>query len=336
MIIKKFKNYFIAAIMAFIFGIWITPFAADYFGDCDALKFMECEVKAADISEWEKEWIDLQKQMADEASAVLKKEITFNDEDVSEEEKSTTIKSYDINNAVPMWTLSSDMTMISDYHKNNDSLSGLIKWSDGWYIPAKTMTGGNASILLQREKDGYHVYGQYFGNDDNYIANTTDEIKNKIKKELSGVKITEVRNVSIPFYEVNLVYVRQEDREEKIIPYQAESATTLNDIGEEEGKLYTVSEFMSDMENEYDEYSEKELEQIVKENKVKQNLGGGLLPKKKKVEDKDKSSNYFLGHVTIIVISMILAAGVFFAMKFIIRKEKYEGLRDGKKLKHKY
>ena len=323
MIRKKFKNYFVAAIMTFIFGTCITPFAADYFGDCHALKFMECEVKAADTSEWEKEWTALQKQMADEASVVLKKEITFNDEDVSEEEKSTTIKSYDINNAVPMWTLSSDMTMISDYHKNNDSLPGLIKWNDRWYIPAKTMTGGDASILLQKEKDGYHVYGQYFGNDDNYIADTTDEIKNKIKKELSGVKITEVRNISIPFYEINLVYVRQGDGEEKIIPYQAESATTLNDIGEEEGKLYTVSEFMSDMESEYDEYSQKELEQIIKENKVKQNLGGGLLPKKKKVKDRDKPSNYFLGHVTIIV---ILVVGIFFAMKFIIKK-KYKNIK---------
>ena len=102
----------------------------------------------------------MQKQMADGATTVLKKEITFNDKDVSEEEKATTIKSYDINNAVPMWTLSSDMTMIADYHKNNNSLSGLIKWSDRWYIPAKTMTGEDATILLQKEKDGYHVYGQ--------------------------------------------------------------------------------------------------------------------------------------------------------------------------------
>ena len=155
MIIKGFKNYCTVVIMAFIFGMGITIFVTDYFGDC-ALKIMECEAKAADINsyEWEKEWTGLQKQMADGATTVLKKEITFNDKDVSEEEKATTIKSYDINNAVPMWTLSSDMTMIADYHKNNNSLSGLIKWSDRWYIPAKTMTGEDATILLQKENSG--------------------------------------------------------------------------------------------------------------------------------------------------------------------------------------
>lgn len=324
MIIKGFKNYCTVVIMAFIFGMGITIFVTDYFGDC-ALKIMECEAKAADINahEWEKEWTGLQKQMADGATTVLKKEITFNDKDVSEEEKATTIKSYDINNAVPMWTLSSDMTMIADYHKNNNSLSGLIKWSDRWYIPAKTMTGEDATILLQKEKDGYHVYGQYFGNDDNYVADTADEIKDKIKKELSGVYITEVRNISIPFYDINLIYIRQEDGKEKVIPYQSESAITLNDIGEEEGKLYTVSEFISNMENEYEEYSEQELKQIVKENKTQQNLGGSLLPKKKKVEEKDKSRDFFSGHITIMIISIVLAVGVLFVIKFIIRR-KYE------------
>ena len=90
MIIKGFKNYCTVVIMAFIFGMGITIFVTDYFGDC-ALKIMECEAKAADINayEWEKEWTGLQKQMADGATAVLKKEITFNDKDVSEEEKSS-------------------------------------------------------------------------------------------------------------------------------------------------------------------------------------------------------------------------------------------------------
>ena len=56
MIIKGFKNYCTVVIMAFIFGMGITIFVTDYFGDC-ALKIMECEAKAADINayEWEKE-----------------------------------------------------------------------------------------------------------------------------------------------------------------------------------------------------------------------------------------------------------------------------------------
>ena len=75
------------------------------------------------------------------------------------------------------------------------------------------------------------------------------------------------------------------------------------------------------MENEYEEYSEQELKQIVKENKTQQNLGGSLLPKKKKVEEKDKSSDFFSGHITIMIISIVLAVGVLFVIKFIIRKE---------------
>lgn len=72
MIIKGFKNYSILVIMAFIFGMGITIFVTDYFGDCHALKIMECEAKAADINayEWEKEWTGLQKQMADGATDV--------------------------------------------------------------------------------------------------------------------------------------------------------------------------------------------------------------------------------------------------------------------------
>ena len=46
MIIKGFKNYCTVVIMAFIFGMGITIFVTDYFGDC-ALKIMECEAKAA-------------------------------------------------------------------------------------------------------------------------------------------------------------------------------------------------------------------------------------------------------------------------------------------------
>ncbi len=49
MIIKGFKNYCTVVIMAFIFGMGITIFVTDYFGDC-ALKIMECEAKAADIN----------------------------------------------------------------------------------------------------------------------------------------------------------------------------------------------------------------------------------------------------------------------------------------------
>ena len=55
MIIKGFKNYCTVVIMAFIFGMGITIFVTDYFGDC-ALKIMECEAKAADIMGKRVDW----------------------------------------------------------------------------------------------------------------------------------------------------------------------------------------------------------------------------------------------------------------------------------------
>ena len=50
---------------------------------------------------------------------------------------------------------------------------------------------------------------------------------------------------------------------------------------------------------------------------------GPQKPKKKKVEEKDKSRDFFSGHITIMIISIVLAVGVLFVIKFIIRR-KYE------------
>lgn len=326
MINKKLKELVgkctIVSGIAFVLGVSTVVSSAKYLKSGSAFEFIECIAQASDINDWTKEWGELQKQMEDEALPVLKKEIELGNEDVSDEEKSTTIKSYDISKAIPMWTLSSDVTMISDYHKNNDSLSELIEWNDRWYIPATTMTGEYASILLQKEKDGYHVYGQYFGNDDNYIADTADDIKNKIEKELSDTKIAKIRNISIPFYKVNLVYIKQADGKERVIPYQAENAMTLNDIGEKKGTIYSVSEFISDMENEYEEYSEQELKQIIEKNKAEINLGGNLQPKKRISVEKDNSQNDFFKYYIIIAIALVVAFGGLLGVKFVARRKK--------------
>ena len=319
---KNEKKHVLVAGIAFVLGVSTIVSSAKYFKPGPVFEFIECTAQAADINDWTKEWGELQKQMEDEALPVLKKEIEFGNEDVSDEEKSTTIKSYDISNAIPMWTLSSDVTMISDYHKNNDSLLELIEWNNRWYIPATTMTGEYASILLQKEKDGYHVYGQYFGNDDNYIADTADEIKNKIEKELSDMKIAKIRNISIPFYKVNLVYIKQADGKERVIPYQAENAMTLNDIGEKKGTIYSVSEFISDMENKYEEYSEQELKQIIEKNKAEMNLGGNLQPKKRISVEKDNSQNDFFKYYIIIAIAIVVALGGLLGVKFVVRRKK--------------
>lgn len=178
------------------------------------------------------------------------------------EDASTSLKLFDIDNAIPMCTLSSDVTMLADYHKHHDDFSKLIQWNNRWYIPATTMTGGYASILLQKEKDGYQVYARYFGDDEVYIADTGHEINDKIKKEFKNTEIEKIQNISVPFYKMNLIYIRQSDGKEKIIPYQAFGAATLDDINEEGGRVYSVDCFISDMESAYDEYTEKELAQI--------------------------------------------------------------------------
>ena len=216
-------------------------------------------VHAADTDEWEEEWENLRKQMELESQAVLNKEIQFGNDNMSTEEKSTALKSYDISNAIPLWTLSSDVTLLSDYHKHHDDFSKLTEWNNRLYIPATTMTDAYASILLQKEKDGYQIYAQYFGEDELYIADTADEIKDKIKNEFKNKEIKQIRNISVPFYKMNLIYVRESDGKEKIIPYQAAEATTLNDINEKNGSVYSVSRFISDMENAYEEYTEQEL-----------------------------------------------------------------------------
>lgn len=248
------------------------------------------KAKASNADKWQKEWDSLCYGMEQDAKKLLEKEITSEKEDLSSEEKSTTIKNFDVSNAIPMWTLYSDLTMLSDYHKNNNDFSKLIKWDNRWYIPAETITGTYASILLQREKDGYHIYGQYFDKDDNYIADNASEIKEKIKKKLPDTEIEHVMNVSVPFYKINLIYIKQSDEEEMVIPYQADGADTLDNIGEKSGTMYSVSKFISDMENVYQEYTEEELEKTVQKNKEEMTLGGALEPKNKVSQVKEKNT----------------------------------------------
>lgn len=54
--------------------------------------------------------------------------------------------------------------------------------------------------------------------------------------------------------------------------------------------MYSVSKFISDMENVYQEYTEEELEKIVQKNKEEMTLGGALEPKKKVSQVKEKNT----------------------------------------------
>lgn len=131
MLRKNVKKCVLVAGIAFILGVSTVVSSAKYFKSSSVLKFSECTVQAADINDWTEEWGELQRHMEDEALPVLKKEIELGNEDVSEEEKSTTLKSYDISNAIPMWTLASDVTMLSDYH-NNYNCYCYCNWSVAW------------------------------------------------------------------------------------------------------------------------------------------------------------------------------------------------------------
>lgn len=278
-------------------------------------------VRASDVNQWEKEWEDSRRQMERESRSVLEKEIIFGNEDMTDEEKSTSLKSFDIDNAIPICTLSSDVTMLADYHKHGDDFSKLIQWDNRWYIPGTTMTDGYASILLQKEKDGYQVYAQYFGDDEVYIADTGQEIKDKIKKEFKNTEIERIKIISVPFYKMNLVYIKQSDGNEKIIPYQGTGATTLVDINEKSASVYSVARFISDMESAYDEYTEKELARIQEENEMGEGgIGGALLPKKKmhrgaRKENGDSVTNYMI----IVICSLFV---VFVGMSFIVIQKK--------------
>ena len=280
-------------------------------------------VQAADANEWEGEWENLRGQMEQESYSVLKEEISFGNENMSEEEKTVSLKSYDIRNAIPMCTLYSDVSMLSDYHKNNDDFSKLIEWNNRWYVPATTMTDAYASILLQKETDGYHIYAQYFGDDDVYIGDTAVEIKDKVKKALNNTEIEQIQNISIPFYKLNLIYIRQSDGEEKVIPYQASGATTLDDINEKSGNVYTVSKFISDMESVYEEYTEQEIEQIVENNETEMSLGGALEPKKKAFNASNEENSSFAKEYLYIIALLVVFVGLIFIMRYVKRRKDY-------------
>ena len=98
---------------------------------------------------------------------------------------------------------------------------------------------------------------------------------------------------------------------------------TLNDIGEKKGTIYSVSEFISDMENEYEEYSEQELKQIIEKNKTEMNLGGNLQPKKRISVEKDNSQNDFFKYHIIIAIAIVVAFGGLLGVKFVESEVKH-------------
>lgn len=265
---RKVQLGFFGCIVLF-FGIWA--------GDRWVLDAAQTK------SDWKVSYEEMRAEMEKESRDVLEEEITDKTkEEVSEEDWDTALISYDIKNAIPVWSLESDFTMIADYKKNKRDFSKLIKWENKWYIPAVTMAESDAHIFLQKEEGAYHVYGVFFDNTEVYAADTMDEIKSIVDEEV-GTDVVSVKIVSIPFYYMNLLYVQKGNGKEFVLPYEAGNSNVLENLDTEAGTVYKVADFMADMDRTYDEYTEEELKEI----SAKKTYGGFLQPKLKSVQERD-------------------------------------------------
>lgn len=271
-------------------------------------------------SDWETKWDQQQSEMSEQAKDVLESQVTLGDAKTDTSEKSTTIQKYDILEAVPVCYLKSDLSMLADYHKQGDDFSKLIQWTDCWYIPAQTMTDEYASIFLQKQKEKYDVSGVYFGEDDLYIAQSNSEIKQIVEREFATESLELVQNILIPFYDLNLLYVRQINGEEYVIPYTSSISDTLDTIHEKQGKVYTVKQFISDMEQGYEEYSDEEIKEIIETNKKESLLGGATQPKKKVVTaaNTSQSSNKMMSENNTAYRWSIIIVVVIFGVALIV------------------
>ena len=118
------------------------------------------------------------------------------------------------------------------------------------------MAGTYASIYIQKEGTKYEVYGTYLGDDYIYVADDMDSIKSIIKQDFDD-DIVDVKTVNLPFYEMNLIYVKDAKDNEYVIPYEAPYSSqltpVLETIGKEEGKVLLFADdilvFISDSKN---------------------------------------------------------------------------------------
>jgi hypothetical protein len=271
-------------------------------------------------SGWKDSYEQMRVEVEQNAQTVLEKEIADKDRtDVDDEDKGIILTSYDIKNAIPVWSLKCDATMLADYKAQNNDFSKIIQWENKWYVPAVTMSGSQASIFLQKEDGEYKVYGTFFDEDEIYIADTMDEIKLIVDKKV-GKNAVSVKIISIPFYNMNLLYVQDSSGKEFVIPYEAVGANVLENIDEQAGKVYSITDFIADMERSYDEYTIDEMKEI----SAQKTLGGGIQPKLKPVRDRELKKEWF---PTMTVVGIAGAFVIFvvpvFVRLFILRKKNF-------------
>ena len=242
--------------------------------------------------DWEISYEEMRTEMEQESKSVLEQEITLKTkEEVSEEEQGMTLVSYDIKNAIPVWSLDCDVTMIADYKEQDGEFSKILKWENKWYIPAVTAVGSHASIFLQKEEGAYHVYGIFFDEDEVYAAETMEEIASTITEKV-GTDVVSVKTVSVPFYLMNLLYVQKENGEDFILPYEAGKSNVIENIKGESGKVYEAEDFIEDMDRTYDEYTKEE----IKEMAAKKTLGG-VYPKLKPLSENGSGIGKSIGFI---------------------------------------
>ena len=219
--------------------------------------------KSAASAKENKIWLDTYEEMCSEmeqeAKDIVQKEISTKEKkDVAKEDLGMQLASCDMENAIPLWDMPYDFRMIADYKKYDGDFSKLIIWKNKWYIPAQTMAGTYASIFLQKEDTKYEVYGIFFGEDCVYAADDMQSIKSMIRQNF-GDDIADVKTIYLPFYNMNLIYVQDADNKEYVMPYEATFTTVLETIGGEEGKVYELSDYIKEIDNHFEEYTEVEL-----------------------------------------------------------------------------
>lgn len=259
---------------------------------------------AEENKSWPDTYEEMRNEMEQEAKDIVQKEISTKEKkDVAKEDLGMLLASCDMENAIPLWDMPYDFKMIADYKKYDGDFSRLITWNNKWYIPAQTMAGTYATIFLQKEDTKYEVYGIFLGDDSVYAADDMQSIKSMIRQNF-GDDIADVKTIYLPFYNMNLIYVQDADNNEYVMPYEARLTTVLETIGGEEGKVYELSDYIKEMDNHFEEYTEEELRAL-----AEQGVYGGGKPELKLKTPPDKKSIALLIFGVIIVSILLILCG---------------------------
>ena len=268
-------------------------------------------------------WLDIYEEMRcemeEETTDLLQKEISSKSkEEVDKDNWWTTLVSYDIKNAIPVWKIEYDFQMIADYKKYDKDFSKLVTWNNMWCIPAKTMDNADVTIIIYKEGQQYKRSGIYLDEDNIYVAESMETIKSIVKQNFED-NVSDVKTIYLPFYDMNLLYIKDVDGKEYIMPYESRLTTVIEVIGGESGQVYELSDFIQEMDNHFEEYTEKELKTI-----ASQGLLGGRPELKLKTPPTEKNNHLFLISSLIIVSILLIVAAVIMIVK---RTRKQGGIR---------